>query len=503
MLNSDLGIVHTVSPRIASSISGRGFADAISLASQNAATALNDLAIAKMAAGEFVAGVQLLQETVNRFPECQHAFHNLAAALLARGELKGRNLQSLVNFVMRYRSEIPWVSQYRRLIYMPAFLNLAFVEGKCNLHCRMCVGRNSSHYPNRLSYMTAETLDRILTAVPTVGGITLSSGSSDPLLHPELEKVTAVAARHQITLDLYTNGHAMNERQCEALVLSKAVQMINVSIDAATPETYKSIRGAALGRVLANVDRLQQLKVKAGLTLPWVSFSFVAMADNISELPDFVRLALRHDAHRVYVEDVIGASLHFGGNRRPTDHPACGDYVREAMRLANDAQIALTLPPALRDAATAKTADDTSRSICDASPSVDGPTASAAGASGPATKAQCCCWLRGVWVRMDGRLDPCCVVCNVADMGNINDGPLIHNEKYMRVKDLLMSGKVFTQCLSSPCEYVRQRLAAGSSPPLITSDDLGELRPDSLGAPTVSAENTVLHESAEPLTATA
>jgi hypothetical protein len=64
-------------------------------------------------------------------------------------------------------------------------------------------------------------------------------------------------------------------------------------------------------------------------------------------------------------------------------------------------------------------------------------------------------------------------------MGNLMDGPLFYNDKYARVKELLLAGKVFERCLSqNQCQYVQQQRAAGIPLRVITPDELGDLHPD-------------------------
>jgi MoaA/NifB/PqqE/SkfB family radical SAM enzyme len=468
----DLDMLETVSPAVALHISNRNPQQASSLAARSAAADLSDLAVAELAAGHLEPAVELLKFAVQRFPESRYPFHNLLAALLASTRLRGANLDRIVEYLVSNAGRHDWLTQYRRVIYMPTFLNIEFVEGKCNLHCRMCVGRNSPSYPDRLSCMSPEDFEQMLKAAPTVGGVTLSSNSSDPLLHPQMDQILAIARTHQVTADLYTNGHALTESKCHQIVESQSVQMINVSIDAATATTYKRIRGADLNHVLSQVERLRALRDHARRPLPWLSFSFVAMADNIQELPDFIRMAQKAGALRVYVEDLIGGSLNFGGNRRPTDHPHWRDFVRSATELAGQAHIILTLPDRLTRRQTGKGDEPLPG---------QGPIKPASALEG--STPGCCCWLRGVWVRMQGRLDPCCVVGGVADLGSIHDGPLFRNDKYARVKELLMSGKVFRKCFQSPCRYVQQCVAAGTPPEVITPEDLGE----ATSAPTAEA----------------
>jgi len=77
---------------------------------------------------------------------------------------------------------------------------------------------------------------------------------------------------------------------------------LSVSIDAATKETYESIRrGGKFDRLIRNLEMLHSLKQQRGLTYPLLTLVFVAMRRNIQELPAFVEMAHRFGAHEIHV----------------------------------------------------------------------------------------------------------------------------------------------------------------------------------------------------------
>jgi MoaA/NifB/PqqE/SkfB family radical SAM enzyme len=436
------------------------------LAVQQLAGAFCDLALTLLANDEVEEGFKLLQQAQNLQPESQQVLHNIIAALLARKQLRGPNLQSVQTQLRKLWNRLGRPDQYRRLLYAPAFMNLEFVFGKCNLKCRMCLGGHDKGPAARLEYISTEDFEAALSVAPTVGAITLSSGDSDPLLHPRFEDIVDIAKRHNVLLNVYTNGLPLSARRCRKIVESGVFSLINFSIDAATPETYRRLRGEDLGRLLAKVEMLRSMMSECRADRPLLSLSFVAMADNIEELPAFVDLAARFHAYRVYVEDLIGWDDPDGPNKPATDHPRCQEFVRLAQEAAAGAALRLDLP---------------SRLCAGPQPS-DGPSAASAEQAAPslpqdpedrsASRLGCCTWIGGVWVQKDGRLDPCCLLHGVVDMGSVRDGPLLENDKYARVKEGLLSGKVLPECLNQrACQYVQQRLARGR-PPEVFSPEL-------------------------------
>jgi len=329
----------------------------------------------------------------------------------------------------------------------------------------MCVGVQAEAYPNKFTYLPAEAFEAMLASSPSISGVTLSSGDSDPLLHPQLDKVLASAKRHRVQVDVYTNGHALTEAKAKLIIESGVVGMINVSIDAATPETYRRIRGADLARVRENVARLGDMKAAANAPpgRPWVSVSMVVMADNIHELPAFVEMAAALRASRVNMEDLIGWQDRRSDNRPAGDHPDAGRYLRAARDVAAKLSVKLFIPEGLLP-------------LLEEAPSAAAATTAPAAAP-PAATLNSCSWVEGLYVNGDATISPCCMIHKVADMGTVHDGAIHANTKYVRVKELLFSGKVFDECSDRPCQFVQQQKARGVPLTYITAADLGDLAP--------------------------
>ncbi len=470
----DLGRMAIHDPEVRLHLQDDQPAEATEAAARRVAQALTDLGTACLAAGRLPDALRAFEEAVNHCPGDQAAFHNLAAATYLNRELRGPALQAVLRRLVQAMPRYAWAAQYRRLLYLPMFLNLEFVLGKCNLRCRMCLGTSSPSYPDRLTCMSADDFDRMLTAAPTVSGLTLSSGDADPLLHPDLSSIIDLAAKHRVVLDIYTNGLPLAANKCRRMVQSGIVRMLNFSVNAATPETYARLHRAELDRVIRKMEMLQAMRMECGSQTPWTSLSFVAMADNIQELPAFVDLACRVGGRRVLVNDLIGWEDGQGPNQVATQHAGCFDFVTQARRRAADAGLRLVLPERLAVGAAAGGAEAcVGAGVSD----VDGSGVIAAGTESAAAsteKLARCGWMNGVWVCHDGRLDPCCLVHGVADLGNIKDGPLLANDRYARVKALLFAGKVFPQCQGQRmCRYVQEQLTAGRPLDLITPQDLG------------------------------
>lgn len=175
---------------------------------------------------------------------------------------------------------------------------------RCNITCRTCI-RNI--WDVKLGHMSAATFARILeglraiTPPPTV----FFGGLGEPLAHRRIvEMITRVKALGA-SVELITNGTLLTEARSRQLI-EAGLDILWVSIDGATPESYADVRlGATLPQVLDNLDRFRRLRPPAHLPRPEIGIAFVAMKRNIADLPEVIALGRRLGATRFLVTNVL------------------------------------------------------------------------------------------------------------------------------------------------------------------------------------------------------
>lgn len=180
----------------------------------------------------------------------------------------------------------------------------------CNIACRTCF-RNDWDVPmGRMSEETFAAILRGLEAcdpIPTVyfGGI------GEPLFHKRTTAWVAQAKALGARVELITNGTLLTEKRSRELI-EAGLDMLWVSIDGASPESYADIRlGAELPNVLANLERFHRLRMTMHTGTFWhrpkpaLGIAFVAMKRNIRDLPAVLRLAQRFGALHVSVSNVL------------------------------------------------------------------------------------------------------------------------------------------------------------------------------------------------------
>jgi MoaA/NifB/PqqE/SkfB family radical SAM enzyme len=185
-------------------------------------------------------------------------------------------------------------------------LNKIYVEptDKCNLTCRTCI-RNG--WDKELGHMREETFDRILAGLnqfaskPTI----FFGGLGEPLFHKHTVEWVRRAKAAGARVELITNGTMLTEKRSRQII-EVGLDVIWVSIDGATPESYADVRlGAHLPKVLENLARFRKMRPGGHHPRPDIGIAFVAMARNVDDLPEVLRIGRSIGAKYFSVSNVL------------------------------------------------------------------------------------------------------------------------------------------------------------------------------------------------------
>ena len=196
------------------------------------------------------------------------------------------------------------LSRGRRPAVVPELPATLYVEttNRCDSLCQTCIRTFQTLGPPK--DLTLDELTRIVDQLPRLQRVLLH-GIGEPLLNPQLFEMIAYLKGRGITVVFNSDAIGLTDKKRRALIQS-GLDEIRVSMDAATPETYRAIRGVPMfHRVAENVTALVELQRELGVSTPLVSLWFTAMKDNLQELPDFIRLAGKLGAAEVNVQRLI------------------------------------------------------------------------------------------------------------------------------------------------------------------------------------------------------
>ncbi len=105
--------------------------------------------------------------------------------------------------------------------------------------------------------MSLSTFNKIMDEIDRFGRRNISlHKDGEPLLHPDIENILhRVKLNQDHVVYLTTNGHKLNKRINEILLENK-IDIINISLGAATSEFYEKVRGRDFNKVIANINCL-------------------------------------------------------------------------------------------------------------------------------------------------------------------------------------------------------------------------------------------------------
>jgi radical SAM protein with 4Fe4S-binding SPASM domain len=176
------------------------------------------------------------------------------------------------------------------------------VTNHCNLLCETCP-RTFFTYENPQT-LSWEKFVRIVEQFPEMQRVVLH-GIGEPLMNRDLARIIEYLKARNATVLFNTNATLLNEEWSRKLIASGLDEM-RVSMDAANPKTYAQIRGAPLfDRIVQNLERFTKIQRELNADKPRVSIWMTGMRENISELPDLVRLAARVGVREVYLQRMV------------------------------------------------------------------------------------------------------------------------------------------------------------------------------------------------------
>ena len=181
----------------------------------------------------------------------------------------------------------------------------------CNLRCVMCpLIRLKRDWAPEDRQLTLEDLKNNREVFENAYEVELT-GFGEIFCHQELLNILRFLRETGCTINATTNAMLMKPELSEVIVRESLMDLICISIDAASQKTLAEIRvGANLDRIVENAKALQLAKKKLGADLPRLHLSFITMEKNLHELPDFIRLAGELGAAEVIVQGLneVGTS---------------------------------------------------------------------------------------------------------------------------------------------------------------------------------------------------
>lgn len=180
------------------------------------------------------------------------------------------------------------------------------VTTACNLDCVMCVRRAWREPTGAMPRRTFAALMEQVAALPAPPTIHLS-GFGEPMTHPHFLELIQLAKATGAKVEVTSNGTLLNRAMAEALIDLDLDRLV-VSVDGASASHYEEIRErGSFDEVIDNLRGLKRMRLRGSGRHgnPQLALAFVAMQDNIADLPHLPALAIQVGAWEILVSNVI------------------------------------------------------------------------------------------------------------------------------------------------------------------------------------------------------
>ncbi len=175
------------------------------------------------------------------------------------------------------------------------------VTNRCNSLCTHCP---RTYFPKPPHDLSLAQIERLVEQLPGLRQAVLH-GVGEPLLNPELPAIIRYLKGRGLRVLFNSNAIGLRPRLQEALVRS-GLDEYRASLDAATPGTYRVIRGVPCWtQVVDNLAGLLAVRRRLHANTPKISVWFVVMRENVDELPEFARRAVEIGVDEAYAQRLV------------------------------------------------------------------------------------------------------------------------------------------------------------------------------------------------------
>ena len=278
----------------------------------------------------------------------------------------------------------------------PVFKSLCLeTTTRCNLRCVHCI----SNTKNSLGTWDACDLgmglfQKLMPILREYRPSVQLNGDGETLLHPNFMQMLVEIIGAGCEVMFVTNGMMLTPPSIEGIIQA-GVQQLWISIDAASPQLFETIRhGARLAKILENIRLINETKKRLRTQKPQLGFRFTAMRQNIHELPSVVKMAGELEVTYFHIGELVEYNLTRGQSL--VNDTLMNEWVSKAKMEAKKWGIKFWLPPQIPEG---EVTDSLSSAV-----TIDPTT--------PATYRglQKTCkepWER-VFIRCSGKVQPCC-----------------------------------------------------------------------------------------------
>ncbi|MCP4154478.1 MAG: radical SAM protein [bacterium] len=157
------------------------------------------------------------------------------------------------------------------------------ITNHCNADCIMCPRQKMTR---KKGFMELNLFKKIVEEIKEYTEFVFLHLAGEPLLHPELKKMITYCKEAGLKTALSTNAIVLDQEKSAALIDSP-LDMVVLSLDGVTKETYEKIRKKAnFETTHQNINYFLELKSKAKKG-PYAMIQLIYQKENFSEAKEF------------------------------------------------------------------------------------------------------------------------------------------------------------------------------------------------------------------------
>lgn len=234
-----------------------------------------------------------------------------------------------------------------RTTEVPPFLILT-VTSDCNYNCVMCL-KTSSIQSGHIDYSNPEEMEfdaiksfleehrKDLFFVRVHGG--------EPLSYSKSKELIKLLNYLKLPYDIVTNGSLMNSDVIDELVGKYCVN-ISISLDAASPEIYSSIRkGGNINQISNNIQEINKKKKELNTIRPILNASMCVFKFNLMEITGLIRFSSVHGIDSLSVAEGVNYGTESITNEDlvKNNRDETFEQIKSALKIAKETGVKLRL----------------------------------------------------------------------------------------------------------------------------------------------------------------
>jgi len=191
----------------------------------------------------------------------------------------------------------------------PSRINIEPTD-QCNLRCNMCPRKDLTR---PVGDIDIDLFDKLAQEISRHAPAEVRlHKDGEPLMAPHIfdliDHIKTVSPSTMLNMD--TNALLLDEEKANRILDSK-LDILLFSVNAATPETYKKVRGSTkYDKVITNIERFLELRKERGYVWPRVKVQLIVMAETKDEIGLFREQWGPHE-----VDVLLIPAINWGGHR--------------------------------------------------------------------------------------------------------------------------------------------------------------------------------------------